>query len=175
MPGPNKRPAIPNPQQKVYKMKHKKIIMLVASGLIIISLAAIITNNDRLLGGFSRQLFSLKLPEKTSLIETRNICGKLNGNGNSMDFLACILIETELDIHQLEEYYENIKFKSVKKERGYSPQAKMVKLLGNKLETEYLKHGSIVFSGINEKLDSEKYFVVFIYDGGYESFDIRGH
>ena len=153
----------------------KKIIMLVALSLVVICLVVITTNNDRLLGKFSRQLFFSKLPEKTTLIETQSICGKLNGNGNSMDFFACILIETDLDLYQIKDYYENIEFKRAKKERESPARAQVVKLLSKKLETEYLVHRSIVFSSINEKPDFEKYFVVFIYDGGYSTFDIRGH
>ena len=154
----------------------KAALVLAIIIVIVACLIIVLTSNDRTLNKFSNQLFNMLLPEKTTLIEKHNICGKLNGNGNGMDFLACILIETDLDIYQLKDYYENIKFENAKKNHGFSVEVHVVKVLNNELQTEYLEHGSIVFSRINDNSDFEKYFAIFIYDGGYSSiFDIRGH
>ena len=154
----------------------KEIILTLVVCCIIIGFAIMaFTTNERALDKFSEQLFNLKLPGKTTLIEKRNISGKLNGNGNGMDFLACILLETDLDINQLKNYYESIEFENAKKGHDFPPEVHVIGVQSNRLETEYLEHGDIIFSSLDEIFDFEKYFAVLIYDGGYITFDIRGH
>ena len=51
--------------------------------------------NDFVLNSFSKQIYNCNLPEGTVIVEKQNMCGKLNGNGDGMDFLACILIKSD--------------------------------------------------------------------------------
>lgn len=53
----------------------------------------------------SRQLSNHSISLKVQIIEKQSICGKLNGNGNGMDFLATILVKSDLSLEELQKYY----------------------------------------------------------------------
>lgn len=108
----------------------------------------------------SRELSNHSISLKTQIIEKQSICGKLNGNGNGMDFLVTILVKSDLSLEELQKYYS---FATVIKQEGMS------------LNTEYLEHGEIEYSKLKDITSFEDYFVVLIFDGGYPAlFDIRG-
>ena len=44
-------------------------------------------------------------PEETVIISYETRYGKLNGNGNGMDFFACTLIKSDLSLNELKQYY----------------------------------------------------------------------
>ncbi|MBP2644004.1 MAG: hypothetical protein H6Q67_1891 [Firmicutes bacterium] len=119
---------------------------------------------------------SLKLYRKITLIESKKICGKLNGNGNGMDFLACILIKSDLSLDELQQYFSGIAFQTVKNDKNHKVTKQVLHVNGNKLATEYLQHDGIFFTTLKSNLDYSSYYVVLIYDGEYSAdFAIRGH
>lgn len=101
-------------------MKKIKLLLIGFIGFIVIlfvlpiMIATTLNNID--LGMFSSQLFNMQLPDNTVLVEKSKICGKLNGNGNSIDFLACMLVKSDLTKEQLNEYIDSIKFSQRKVE-----------------------------------------------------------
>jgi len=70
--------------------------------------------NDYRLSVFAHQLDVLSLPQSIMQIEQKTICGKLNGNGNGMDFLVCTLVKSDLPLDALKQYYKGITFKAVR-------------------------------------------------------------
>jgi hypothetical protein len=109
----------------------------------------------------TRQLTGYELPSKTQMIENRSICGKLNGNGNGMDFLATILIKSDLSIGELQKYYSF---------------AEVIPQKCTNLKSEYLEHGEIKYTKLQHVKAYNNYFVVLIYYDGYPAlFDLRGN
>ena len=132
--------------------------------------------NSITLSGFAKQINNIPLPAGTELIEKEAICGKLNGNGNGMDFFACILIKSDMTINQIKKYYEERKYKAAKSDKDHVVDTEIVLANGYRLETDYVEHGGIYFDKLKNINDYTGYFVVMIYDGGYPTgFDLRGH
>ena len=91
-----------------------------------------------------------------------------------MDFFACILVETERSQGELQDYLNNQKFSPAKNHEMV--ETVVVKLCTNRLETKYVVNEDVVFETIKDEIDFDNYYVLIIYDGGYDSdFDIWGH
>ncbi len=132
--------------------------------------------NNITLSSFSKQIYECPLPKNTLLIEAEAVCGKLNGNGNGMDFFACILIKSNMSIEQIKQYYKDKKFKPAKKDKEHVVDIEATSVNGEQLSTDYVLHEDVRFSKLKNIRDYSGYYVVMIYDGGYSAdFDIRGH
>ncbi len=132
-------------------------------------------NNWRL-ARFAQQLDTLPAVAGVTVLEKQTVCGKLNGSGNSMDFLACVLVETQLPPEALQAAYKDREFLPV---RGHSQDAVaflVVPMQRPVLETAYLQHHSITFRALEQVVDFDGYYALVLYDGGYSAgFDVRGH
>lgn len=166
--------------EKILKMinstsiKSKWSLRVVITCIIIGLFLLIPSYNTYILIKFSSQLFDMDLPEDICVIEKYKIRGKLNGNGNGMDFFACILVETERSQGELQDYLNNQKFSPAKNHEMV--ETEVVKLCTNRLETKYVVNEDVVFETIKDEIDFDNYYVLIIYDGGYDSdFDIWGH
>jgi hypothetical protein len=135
--------------------------------------------NDISLNSFSGQINKYALPQNTEIIEKKQVCGKLNGNGNGMDFFACILIKSDLPLDDIKQYYKAIAFKPAKSIEANSEHIvdiDVVQSKGYRLQTEYVERDEVDFASLKNVTDFSKYFLVMIYDGGYSAnFDLRGH
>ncbi len=87
-----------------------------------------------------------------------------------MDFLACIVVKTTLQIDELRKLVNAIPFQpAVHQNNSVAVEVMAVK---DALESDYLKYSQILFSV--ENVDDT--YVIMVYDGGYDClFDIRGH
>jgi hypothetical protein len=132
--------------------------------------------NNITLSSFSKQIYDYPLPQNSVLIEKEAVCGKLNGNGNGMDFFACIVIKSEMSIEQISQYYKDKKLKPAKKDKKHVVDIEVMPVNGEQLITDYVVHEKVRFSKLKNINDYSGYYVVMIYDGGYSAlFDIRGH
>lgn len=61
--------------------------------------------NDYTSKQVTKDLLQVPLPEKTDVIEEFSRSGKLEGNGNGMQFFGAILIQSDLSLEELNEYY----------------------------------------------------------------------
>ncbi|WP_202707220.1 hypothetical protein [Sporosalibacterium faouarense] len=153
------------------------VIMPVIILVIIISLFFVspIINNISL-NNFAKQLNKDSLPRKTNLVDKDAVCGKLNGNGNGMDFFACILIESELSLEELDKHYKVQEFNTARKSGRYNVRLDIIHANGYMLKTEHLEHQDVYFESLKNIDDYSGYYVVIIYDGGYPTyFDLRGN
>lgn len=109
-------------------------------------------------------LAQIDLPENTYLIEKQSVCGKLNGNGNGINYLATILIKSDLSLVELQDYYSNYE---------------VMEQNSNLFESEYLEHDSISYDMLDNITEFNGYYVVYSYKsadfGSIWEFDIRGH
>ncbi len=83
--------------------------MMVAAGvlLLVIALAIPVINNAIALG-LEKPLKALPLPEGACLLEVSSVAGKLEGNGNGMQYFAALLIESAWDEAALSSYYASL-------------------------------------------------------------------
>lgn len=61
--------------------------------------------NNAIALGVEKDLKKLSLPEKTELVESTSLAGKMIGNGNGMQYLGAILIKSDLSLDALQAYY----------------------------------------------------------------------
>lgn len=145
------------------------IVLVIISQFIITP----IENNLSLIK-FSSQLDDLKQVQGVTFLEKQSICGKLNGNG--MDFLACMLVKSNLTAEVLKNLYNNPHYKTSKKGSNSIVEFEVVTVTQNKLDSEFLEHQEITFNKLKGITDFSDYYALVIYDGGYSAdFDIRGH
>lgn len=147
----------------------KKVIILVV--IIIILLVTIPTlYNNFILHNFAKQLYNYKLPQNTEIIYKCTRCGKLNGNGDAMDYLACIVVKTDLEYENLIKHYDLKNFKPAKNNNN-NIIVEVEKLTSKRVQSKLLEHQSI-YTDIE---DFTNCYSIILYDGGYSNFlDIRG-
>ncbi len=130
-----------------------------------------ISNNIKLYK-FSKQLYNCKLPNNTELIDKDSVYGKLNGNGNGLDFATVIVLKSELDNQNIENYYKSRDFHTIE-EKDNPPTIEVGVISDGKIDSKLLEHKSFILGEDSKKDD---YYYVIIYDGGYASyFDINGN
>ena len=159
-------------------------VLVIAFFLYIVSLFTIPSiENDIVLNNFSQQLYQIKLPS-TKVIETYSTCGNLSGTGNGMDFLASVLIETDLTYKELKVECEKKKIKQAKpgaamQYGGYRDESYPVSIDIVNVEDENQSiddDGHIKFKSLENLDDYSRYYALVICDGGYYAGgDLRGH
>ena len=77
--------------------------------LIFLTAVSIPIVNNCIADNVEKELRSLPLPESTELVDSISAAGKLSGNGNGMQYLGAILVESDLSIEELTEYYAQYK------------------------------------------------------------------
>ena len=87
-----------------------KIMMVVTAvvsvfAIVILFFASIPWVNDFIADNVRKDIVGIELPEKTELVESLSRAEKLVGNGNGMQYLGAILIESELSVNELKEHY----------------------------------------------------------------------
>ena len=86
----------------------KKIIKIICISIVSLLLAFMISIpvvNDYTAKKIADDLQNIPMPDYTSYIESIYGAGKYTGNGNGMQYFGCILIRSDLDIEELQNYY----------------------------------------------------------------------
>lgn len=110
------------------------------------------------------------LPWHTEVCDAVCVAGKLNGNGNGMQYFGGILIKSDLTLKELENYYA--KYRQNEWEYIVEPQ------IGS--EIEQVEHKHIEFSYLNGKEEKERmdYYIVYTWGSSkvlFSDFDLRRH
>lgn len=109
-----------------------------------------------------QEVARLPLPPDTELIERFSRAGKLNGNGNGMQFLGGILIRSDLTLEELQDHYMSLG-DSYTVERQEKQELAMVEHDRVFLETDVSGGG---------------YYIVYTWGEGlflFRGLDLRGH
>ena len=88
----------------------KRILVVLLSVLIvlpIISYIGIVITNNIIADNVEKDLVAYELPINTKLVDSISIAGKLTGNGNGMQYMGAILVESDLSEEELKEYYSS--------------------------------------------------------------------
>ncbi|MBQ5765213.1 MAG: hypothetical protein IIW03_03610 [Clostridia bacterium] len=86
----------------------KRILVVLLSVLIvspIISYIGIVITNNIIADNVEKDLVAYELPINTKLVDSISIAGKLTGNGNGMQYMGAILVESDLSEEELNEHY----------------------------------------------------------------------
>lgn len=145
----------------------KKIFIIACVFMVLLISTPIVgipTANNIRLYFIENELVNSKMPANTEIVEKQSICGKLNGNGNGMNYLATILIKSDLSLEALQKHFFN--YNVVKQE--------------NKNFTDpILEHRAIEYNKVNSEIDFAKYYVIYSYSvagvGTIWEFDLRAH
>lgn len=146
-------------------MKKLKLVGILTAVVLIGGVISIPLINNHTAYKVEKELCETPLPEKTELIESISRAGKLTGNGNGMQYFGAILIQSELSLKELDDYYSDYRSNEweylVKIQEGQS--------------IEGIDHGTLQFA---EEIKDRGYYIV--YSWGSENslldeLDIRGH
>lgn len=147
----------------------KKIIKLTGMTLAVILIALLVATpfvNNYSAVKIEKRLLTLPLPEKTEYIESISKAGKMTGNGNGMQFLGAMLVQSELTLEELDAYYTTYR------ENQWDC---IVEMQGSPI-LEFIEHGEVSF--VTDISPDEGYFVIYSWGNGMEPFatlDIRGN
>jgi hypothetical protein len=151
------------------------IPVIIILGIVSLFIVNPIINNMELVR-FEKQLTSYPLPRSTIFIESKSTLGKLNGNGNGIDFFSSLLVYSKLPIEELKKHYEIAKFENAKKSGEYPVEIDLIPVTSVNIDSKYLEHDDLRFESLLGLDTYSEYYFVIIYDGGYDAFfDIRGN
>lgn len=147
------------------------ILFLLLAGMVIFA-CSIPIKNDKIAANVQKTLEDTPLPEYTKICDGVCRAGKLNGNGNGMQYFGAILIKSDLSIEEIENHYAKYR----KNEWEYIVE------LQTGLEIEPVEHGYMEFSYLKGKkeADMKGYYIVYTWGSGknksiFSDFDLRGH
>lgn len=147
----------------------KKVILIIASAVVLLTVCFCVSIpivNDMYAKRVADELSTLPLPENTRIAEKMSAAAKLWGNGNGMQYMGALLIESELPLDELEEFYSES-----------TMQCRISRQDGKTITVT--EHGNY---GFNTEIDSDNYYIVYALgsDGSalrrlYAELDLRGH
>ena len=145
-------------------MKHK-VIIYGCLGIVLCFIMSIPIVNDYCAYMVEKELCATPLPENTQLIDSVSKAGKLIGNGNGMQYLGAILIQSELTMEQLDSYYLHYR----ENEWEYLVTVQTDRDLSF-IELDHLR--------FSQEVTADGYYIVYSWGKGielYEMLDMRGH
>ena len=87
--------------------KFIKIVISVLFALPVIVYVIIVIANNSIANNIEKELKSIELPNNTEIVDSISVAGKISGNGNGMQYFGAILVSSELNEDELENYYQN--------------------------------------------------------------------
>ncbi len=147
----------------------KKVVRVIGIALVVLVVTMGISSpfvNNYSAAKIEKRLLALPLPEKTEYIESISRAGKMTGNGNGMQFLGAMLIQSELTLEELDVYYATYR----------ENQWDCIVEVQDSPILEFVEHAEISF--VTDISPDEGYFVVYTWGNGivpFEMLDIRGN
>lgn len=87
--------------------KASRVIIILTLILLIPNMCIMLTN-DIIANKPEKELLAFALPEKTELVESNSVAGKLYGNGNGMQYIGQLLVTSDLSEEELYAHYSEI-------------------------------------------------------------------
>ena len=150
--------------------RNNKAVLIIVLAVVLLGIAfcvSIPVVNDLHAKKVADELSALPLPENTRIAEKLSVADKLWGNGNGMQYMGALLIESELSLEELEAFYtENgPEFCSVSRQSGQ--------------EITVTDHGKY---GFTTEINSDDYYIVYALGKDdnfliqlYSELALRGH
>ena len=146
-------------------MKKLKLVGILVAVVLIGGVISISFINNNIAYKVEKELCETPLPEKTELIESISRAGKLTGNGNGMQYFGAILIQSELSLKELDDYYSD--------HRNNEWECLVETQEGQSIEV--IEHKALQCS---EEIEDGGYYIVYSLGSGnslLKELDIRGH
>ncbi|WP_295010910.1 hypothetical protein [uncultured Microbacterium sp.] len=135
---------------------------------------AISAQNDAAADAVKNQLVSMPLPPDTQLVDSYSRAGKLVGNGNGMQYLGAMLIQSHLPIAELESYYAQQADTLDESRTSEYPTTINVRQ-GDSSQLQDIRG----LSGLLTQSDQSDRFLVYMWGDApswlHEDWDLRGH
>ena len=112
-----------------------------------------------------KELCATPLQENTQLIDSVSKAGKLTGNGNGMQYLGAILIQSELTMEQLDSYYSHYR----------ENEWEYLVTVQTGCDLSFIELDQLRFL---QEVTADGYYIVYSWGKGielYEMLDMRGH
>ena len=150
------------------KKRHIVIIASVLIGISILLLLCFLLGRNYFISSKLMNSFQSTIEQNTDIeiIDEQSTYGKLNGNGNGINYFGAVLVKSEsskdieIIISELERQYDIV---------GYTKQTQA------DINCYLLEHVSLSFDVSLD--DNENYYCIYYFDSSEKSnfFDIRGH
>lgn len=148
------------------------ILMILLFILLVVLPAYIVITNNIIAHNTMKVLEKTKLSENTEIVDSISIAGKVDGNGNGMQYFGAILLKTDLSESELNEYYGKYR------ENEWSFVVKKQ----NSSEIDVIDRLGYSFENYNDA-EKNKYYIVYSFGSPDNVFlknmllewDLRGH
>ena len=135
-------------------MNKRKAVLMVVAVVGVLALCGMFFLNDLILLGMVNGLQSaVKENPQVQLVETQSVCGKLNGNGNGMQYFGAVLIKSDDEtavkalLEELKGEYEVV---------GYCVQT------GPNIRSGYLEHQTLSYD--HDGFKDATYYSIYFYN-----------
>ena len=78
------------------KLRKRFLLLLIVIALPVLGYSGIVLTNNYLAQRIETELAAYQLPTKTVLVDSLGVAGKLTGNGNGMQYMCAILVESDV-------------------------------------------------------------------------------
>lgn len=155
-------------------MKLRKRFLLVFGMIVLLILgySGIVLTNNYLAQRIETELAAYQLPTKTVLVDSFGVAGKLTGNGNGMQYMGAILVESELRADEILAYYSS-QFEYIEVREQTSPELDFIHSRGHRLDG-FREIGGRTYYSVT-CWDDNRRELVGDFIGGLLDLDIRGH
>ena len=142
------------------------VIFVIIFTMLILFLISCPVVNDISAKQVLRDIADIPLPNHTQTVAKFSRAGKLVGNGNGMQFFGAVLLESELALEELDQYYSSYR----KTEWDYIVKEQRTQSI------DVIEHGLASFE--TEMSDEKNYYIIYSWGEGispFQDFDLRGN
>ena len=129
----------------------KKIIASLLVVLILLPIlfyVSVVVTNNYIANRIEKNLTSYELPEDTKLIDSFSKAEKLSGNGNGMQYVGVILVESELSAGAIKAHYSQ-KFDFIEVNEQKNEEIRFDLKIDRTFKRSYILMLSVIFSNSN--------------------------
>ena len=144
--------------------KGKTIFIVIVLFIVVFLISCPIVNNITA-SHLINDIEDIPLPQKTHIVEKISQAGKLNGNGNGMQYFGAVLLESELSLEDIDQYYASYRQTSW----DYIVEVQETQ------DIHAIEHGH---SSFQNDVSKGHFYIVYSWGKGispFQYFDLRGH
>ncbi|MBR5314444.1 MAG: hypothetical protein IKU45_03405 [Clostridia bacterium] len=152
----------------------KRMFLILVAFLIVLPIifyVGIVVMNNSIADRIEKDLIAYQLPQNTELVDSISIAGRLTGNGNGMQYMGAILVDSDLSEDALKKHYSS-KFDYIEVIKQEKPNMDFI-YSKNYSFNDFDAANNVYYSVICFDDDRREKYGDFI--SNLLDFDIRGH